>query len=388
MYIYNAPTRLYIDTNISELGKIISSYGYTDILFVYGKNSIKKSGLYDEIVSSLKEHNINFYEASGVEANPKVSFVRDVLSKNYKFQMILAVGGGSVIDASKSIAVCYQNHDDPWDYSLGIKKPVTALPIGVILTHSAAGSEMSNSTVLTNQETNEKRGYASELVRPKFAIMNPELTFSLSKYQTACGIVDIMMHTLERYINGVESMLADELAIALLKTVVKNGTIAYNEPNNYQARKEIMLASSFSHNGLTNIGRNYLLRVHLFEHVISGLHDEVAHGAGLAIAWPAYAKYVYKNELVLPKFLKLAYEVFDVEKTNDILNDAYLGIIKMEEYFNSLGMPTRLEDVNINISELDTLVSYLLKAKEKIVDVITLEEKDMREIFKLMFKGV
>ena len=388
MFTYNAPTKLFIDCDINSLGEIISSYGYKKVLFVYGGGSIKKSGLYDLIVNSLNENQITFYEASGVEPNPKVSFIRDVLGKNYDIDMILAVGGGSVIDASKSIAVCYSDGGDPWEYNSGVKKPSKALPIGIILTHSAAGSEMSASTVLTNTETNEKLGYLTEVVRPKFAIMNPELTFSLSKFQTACGVVDIMMHTLERYINGVESMLADEFAIGLLKTVKHNGLIAYNEPNNYQARKEIMLASSFSHNGLTNIGRGSLLRVHTFEHVLSGLHDEIAHGAGLAIAWPAYAKYVYKNEKVLHKFARLAYDVFDVIKTDDIKADAYLGILRMEEFFKELNMPTRLEEVGMSYNELEDMVCLLTKNKKMITDVVSLDVDDMKEIFKLMFAEV
>lgn len=388
MFTYNAPTKLFIDCNINSLGEIISSYGYKKVLLVYGGGSIKKNGLYDLIVKSLCDNEISFYEAPGVEPNPKVSFVRDVLNKKYDIDMILAVGGGSVIDASKSIAVCYADGGDPWEYNSGIKKPSKALPIGVILTHSAAGSEMSASTVLTNTETNEKLGYLTEVVRPKFAIMNPELTFSLSKFQTACGVVDIMMHTLERYINALDSMLADEFAIGLLKTVKHNGLIAYNEPNNYQARKEVMLASSFSHNGLTNIGRGSLLRVHTFEHVLSGLHDEIAHGAGLAVAWPAYAKYVYQNEKVLDKFARLAYDVFNVKKTDDKANDAYLGILKMEEFFKELGMPTRLEELGMSYTELDSMVELLTRNKKEIVDVVSLNQDDIREIFKLMFSEV
>lgn len=388
MFTYNAPTKLFIDCDINSLGEIITSYGYKKVLLVYGGGSIKKSGLYDLIVKSLNDNEISFYEASGVEPNPKVSFVREVLSKNYDIDMILAVGGGSVIDASKSIAVCYSDGGDPWEYNSGVKKPSKALPIGVILTHSAAGSEMSASTVLTNTETNEKLGYLTEVVRPKFAIMNPELTFSLSKFQTACGVVDIMMHTLERYINALDSMLADEFAIGLLKTVKHNGLIAYNDPTNYQARKEVMLASSFSHNGLTNIGRGSLLRVHTFEHVLSGLHDEIAHGAGLAVAWPAYAKYVYKNEKVLDKFARLAYDVFNVKKTEDKASDAYLGILKMEEFFKELSMPTRLEELGMSYTELDSMVNLLTKNKKEIVDVVSLNQDDIREIFKLMFSEV
>ena len=217
--------------------------------------------------------------------------------------------------------------------------------------------------------------------------MNPEYTYSVSKYQTACGVVDIMMHTLERYISDEKSMLADEFAIAVLKTVIKNGWIAYNNPTDYEARKQVMLASSFSHNDLTNIGRTWVPRAHLFEHIISGFYDNVTHGAGLAIVWPAYSKYVYKNDLLTPLFARLAYDLFDVEKTSDLANDAYTGIIKMEEYFKELGMPTRLEDVGIEATELERFALALTKNKTTIIkDVVDIDYDAAKNIFSLMFK--
>lgn len=386
MYTYNAPTKLFIDTPINELGKIIKSYKFNNVLFVYGGGSIKKNGLYDEVINSLNENHINFIEASGVEPNPKVSFVREVLAKNYEFDMILAVGGGSVIDTAKSIAVAYKKDIDPWKYNSHEVTPTSSMPIGVILTISAAGSEMSSSCVITNEELQIKQGFNSEVNRPLFAIMNAELSYSVNKYQTACGIVDIMMHTLERYISNEESMLAEEFALGLLKTVIKNGIIAYNDPTNYQARKELMLASSFSHNGLTHVGRNYKMRAHAFEHIISGFYDNVTHGAGLAIVWPAYSKYVYKNPLLTPLFAKLAYELFDLEKSSDIASDAYLGIIKMEEFFKSLDMPTRLEEVGINIEDLEKFALALSKNKTAIIkDVVDISYNEAKAIFSLMF---
>ena len=389
MYLYNAPTKVFIEHDLNKVGEVIKSYGYKKVLLVYGSGSIKTNGLYDTIVDSLKTNNISFVEASGVEPNPKLSFVREVLSKDYDFEMILAVGGGSVIDAAKSIAVSYKTGLDPWVFNSHEVVPFKALPVGCVLTISAAGSEMSSSCVITNSEINVKQGFNSELVRPLFAFLNPELTYSVSKYQTACGIVDIIMHTIERYINKTESSLASEFAIGLMKTVIKYGPVAYNEPNNYEARKQLMLASSFSHNGLTHVGRNYLLRAHIFEHIISGLYDEVTHGAGLAIVWPAYAKYIYTNEIALPLFARLAYELFDVEKTSDLAHDAYLGIIKMEEFFKSLGMPTRLEEVGINVSELERLALTLSNNKTKVInDLIPLGYEEMKSIFALMFSEV
>jgi alcohol dehydrogenase YqhD (iron-dependent ADH family) len=195
-----------------------------------------------------------------------------------------------------------------------------------------------------------------------------------------------MMHTLERYIGKEYSMLADEFAIGLLKTVVKYGTIAYNNPHDYEARKQLMLASSFSHNGLTHIGKRYLLRAHIFEHIISGFYDNVTHGAGLAIVWPAYSKYVYKNPLLTPLFARLAYELFDVKKTDNIVEDAYKGILLMEEYFKLLNMPTRLDDVGIKTDELEKFALALTNNKTKTIsDVVDIDYDAAKEIFSLMF---
>ena len=386
MYLYNAPTKLFIDFDINNLGEVIKNYGFKKVLFLYGGGSIKKIGLYDEVVNSLDKYGIKYIEVSGVEPNPKVSFVREVLAKNYDFEMILAVGGGSVIDTAKSIAVSYNSGIDPWKFNSHEVTPTKSLPVGVVLTISAAGSEMSSSCVITNEEINVKQGFNSEVNRPLFAVLNPECTYSVSKYQTACGVVDIMMHTLERYISLEHSELADNFAIGLLKTVVKYGLIAYNDPTNYEARKEVMLASSFSHNGLTHVGRNYKLRAHVFEHIISGLYDDITHGAGLAIVWPAYSKYVYKNPLLTPLFARLAYEVFDVVKTEDMELDAYNGILKLEEFFRLLNMPLTLNEVGIEKNNLERFALELTKNKTIVIkDVVDIDYEAALSIFNLMF---
>ena len=385
-YTYYTPTKLYIDEDVNKIGEIINSYGFKKVLFLYGKNSIKQSGLYNIIINSLDANNIEYIEAFGVEPNPKIEFVRDVLNKNYEFDFILAVGGGSVIDTAKSISVSYQSGNDPWEYNIHKKVAKKSIPIGVILTISAAGSEMSNSCVISSLETNDKQGFNNDLMRPLFAIMNAELTYGVNKYQTACGIVDILMHTLERFITDDDLMVSSEFAIGIIKTVIKNGLIAYNEPDNYIARKNLMLASSFSHNGLTSMGHTFYFRCHKFEHVISGFYDHVSHGAGLAICWPAYAKYVYKDEAVLPRFLRLAYEVFDVEKTDNKLVDAYRGILRLEAFFKSLGMPTRMQDLNIGIENLERFALKLTNDKKtKVVDYIAIDYNRALEIFKLMW---
>ena len=385
-YIYYAPTKLYIGNEEEHVGKIIKDLGYKNILFIYGGGSIKRNGLYDVVIKSLKDNDLNIIECGGVEANPKVEFVRDILSKKYDIDFILAVGGGSVIDTAKSVAVSYGKNIDPWEYNAKREIPKSALPIGVILTIAAAGSEMSDSCVISNLEIETKTGFNSEVVRPKFAIMNPVNTYTLPKYQTACGIVDIMMHTMERFISPYKSELADNLAIGILKTVYNNGLKAYNNPKDYDARREIMLASSFSHNGLTNIARPMCFRVHQFEHVLSAYDDKIAHGAGLAVAWPAYAKYIYKNEYALPKFLRLAYEVFDVEETSNKEEDAYNGILKLEEFFKELGMPLKMKDLGIEKDALEHLALKVSFNKTRTIeDVIPLTYKEMKEIYELMY---
>lgn len=385
--IYYAPTKLLIDYDIHNIGNLIEEYGYKRILVVYGKGSIKNIGLYDIVINSLKDKNITFFEEGGVEANPKVEFVRNALAKDYDIDFILAIGGGSVIDTAKSISVSYKTNIDPWEFNAKREIPKKALPIGVILTIAAAGSEMSNSCVISNPELKMKNGFNSDVVRPKFAIMNPELTYSLPKYQMACGIVDIMMHTLERFITPYESDLADNFCIGLLKCVYKNGLIAYNDPKNYKARREIMLASSFSHNGLMELARPMCFRCHQFEHVLSAVHDEIAHGAGLAVCFPAYAKYIYKKSpIAFMRFLRLAYQVFEVEPSMDKEKDCLLGIERLVEFFKNLNMPTKMADLGIDKSELEDLSLRVSWNKTRVIeDVIPLTYKEMREIYELMF---
>ena len=380
---YYTPTKLFIGNEEKNISEIISLYGYKHVLFVYGKNSIKKSGLYDTITCSLNKNNILFYEVSGVSPNPKLELVVHTLKNKPKVDMILAVGGGSVIDTAKLLAVSYFYDGDPWDFISQKVVPQKALPIGVILTISAAGSEMSNSCVITNSELKIKKGFNNDLVRPQFAIMNPKLTYTVSKYQTACGIVDIMLHTLERFITKEESSLADEFGLSILKTVYRYGLKAYNDPTDYEARKAIMLASSFSHNGLTSIGRPFCFRAHLIEHVLSGVHDNIAHGAGLAVVWIAYSKFIYKH--ILDKYLRLAYEVFAIEPSGDEEKDAYLGIVKLSSFFNALNMPQTLSDLNIDHKEVNELIDLCTLNDTRVVnDVIPLRRTEFNEIFRLM----
>ncbi len=347
-FTYHTPTKVFFGRDTEkDVGKIIKDYGYKKIMLQYGKGSIKKSGLYDVIVASLVENGIEFVEMGGVEPNPKVSFVREAVkvAREEKVELILAVGGGSVLDSSKTTAIGAMNDSDIWDIITGKEKAEKALPVGCVLTISAAGSEMSRSAVLTNTELNMKRGLGSDLNRCKFAICNPELTCTVDKYQTACGIVDIMAHTMERYFTPFDATdLTDRLAEGLLKSVIESGKILMTEPENYDARANIMWASSLSHNGLTGCFRRDALAVHQLEHALSGEFDHIAHGAGLAVLFPAWGRYVYKSNL--PRFAQFARRVWDVTEADDE-KASLLGIEKMAEYFASLGMPTKLSDFGI-----------------------------------------
>ena len=388
-FSFYTPTKVIFGKGVqSQVGAVIKSYGFKKILFHYGSGSIKKSGLYDQIVASLRENGIEFVELGGVQPNPKLSLSRKAaqLCIDEKVEMILAVGGGSVLDSSKSAAAGAANHCDPWEFSSGARVLEKSLPVGAVLTIAAAGSEMSDSCVITNEEGWLKRGFNSNHNRPLFAIMNPELTYTVSKYQTACGVTDIMMHTLERYfcMNG-DVALTDHLAEGLLRSVIEAGKVVMDKPDDYEARATLMWASSLSHNGLTGCGRNFMMRCHQIEHELSGMYDRVAHGAGLAVIFPAWAKYIYKNEKALPRFCQFAQRVWGIEMDFEHPErTALAGIEACENFFKSLGMPVRLSELNVDDTKFDemaekctffgkrVLKDYILLGKTEIIDIYNL----------------
>lgn len=368
----------------NNIGKIIKDKGYRKILLHYGKSAIFKIGLYDKIINSLTENAIDFVELGGVVPNPKIDLVREGVKivKREQIDFILAVGGGSVIDSAKAIACGAKVDFDPWLFSLHEKEPTSALPIGVILTISAAGSELSNSCVISNDQSHLKNGFNSDLIRPIFAIMNPELTFSVSPYQTACGIVDIMMHTLERYLSDVDDLFfTDEMGLALLRAVLNAGKRVMENPCDYNARATLMIASSFSHNGLTGLGSKMYFTVHKMEHVISGLYDEIAHGAGLAILFPAWAEYT--KELFYDKWAKFTKIV--LEKNFSTKEEATeFAINYLENFFKWLKMPTRLSDVKIYPNDFAEIARFATKNdQQSIVGVKKITEQDFLAILEL-----
>ncbi len=385
-FIYYTPTKVYFGKKEDEkIGEIIKSYGFKNVLVHYGKSSVKKTGLLDKVIFKLKENNINYIELGGVNANPINELVLEgiKLCKDNNIDFILAIGGGSVIDSAKSIADGALIDFNPWLFHIKEKTLTSSLPVGVILTLSAAGSEMSESCVITNEKTKEKRGFNSEYHRPLFAILNPELTYTVDKYQTSCGIVDIMMHTMERYYSiNDNTSLTDAFDLALCKEVLKAGKKVLECPTNYEARATLMWASSISHNGFTGAGKEYYMPVHQIEHELSGKYPEIAHGAGLAVIFPAWAKVVYKSDI--QRFRRFAIEVLDVTPTEDFSNDAYNGIIKLENFYKEIGMPTRLSELNIDPAIFHELAyNFTFKGKRTVPDRIIIDYDKCIEILNL-----
>lgn len=360
-FIFQSPTRIYFGQEYhQEIGKIIAEYGFKKILFHYGKSSIKTTGLYQIVVQSLNDAEIEFIELSGVEPNPKIELVQTgiELIKNEKCDFILAVGGGSVIDSAKLIAHGVYYPGDPFD--LNTKRAISkkALPLGVILTIAASGSELSTSCVISKGI--EKRGFNSEFSRPLFVIENPTLLKTLPKYQLSCGIVDIIAHTLERYFNRSEDIeFSDYLGEGLLKATIKAGHQAYFNPNDKNALGTLMIASSFSHNGLTSLGKNAFMPCHQIEHEISGFYHHIAHGAGLAVVIPAWMKAIYLQDI--KKFKMFAENVMMIKSEKSDSEIALLGIKSLSDFFKEINMPSTLKELGVNKEDLSKMADHFTK---------------------------
>lgn len=333
----------------SQTGELVEKYGGKKVLLHYGSGSVIRTGLLDRIKKSLDESGISYVELGGVVPNPRLSKVHEgiELGRREGIDFLLAVGGGSVIDSAKAIGYGLTNQGEVWDFYEGIRAPKACLPLGVVLTIAAAGSEMSNSSVITNEENGRKRGVGSNFCRAKFAVMNPELTMTLPAYQTASGCVDILMHTQERYLaNGGNMELTDALAEALMRTVMENAKKLVEDPDNYEARAEVMWASSLAHNDLMGCGVKGRgdWASHALEHEIGGLFD-VAHGAGLAAVWGTWARYVYRD--CLPRFKRFALKVMEVPEEGSDQEIALRGIEALEEFYRSIHMPTNMRELGV-----------------------------------------
>ena len=365
---YGVRTKLYFGRGKEkQVGEILASYNASKVLIIIGQGSVKKTGLLDVVIGSLNKNNIQHKLLEGVRPNPTIDFVAEGLKVAKEFQpdFILAVGGGSVIDTAKLIALDYYYDGDPFDFNNHKAKPTKGLPVGVILTIAAAGSEMSASCVIQNDAEKSKKGFISDLNRPIFAIENPELTYSVDKYQTACGIVDIMMHTIERYFQpSAENEPADGFAETVLKSVIKAGQKVIRNPEDYESRAVLMLMSSYSHNGLTNIGKPFGMPVHQLEHGLSGMYPSIAHGAGLAVLWPAWAKYYIQFDE--DKFDRFARNVWGSNLPNK-RDNGLQGIKLTEEFFRYIGMPSRLADFRVGVIDIDGLVNILTDSGTRVV---------------------
>ncbi len=331
----------------NSVGKETAAYS-KKVLLHYGSGSIKKTGLYDKVVKSLRDAGVEFVELGGVKPNPRLSLIYEgiELCRKNGIDFILAVGGGSVIDSAKGIAVgvCYDG--DVWDLYLRKDYAAKALPIGVVLTIPAAGSESSGASVVTKEEGQLKRDIGYDFLRPQFSILDPEVCFTLPAYQIACGSADIMAHIMERYFTNTPNVeLTDRLSEATLTTMINNVPYALANPNDYNTFAEIMWAGTIAHNDLLGTGREEDWASHMIEHELSGIYD-IAHGAGLAIVFPAWMKYVYKVNL--NRFVQYAVRVWKVEQDfNNPEKTALEGIARLEAFFRSIGLPTRLADAGI-----------------------------------------
>ena len=350
---FYAPTKVIFGKDAEEqVGKLVKAQNCKKVLVHFGGNSAKKSGLLDRVFDSLKNEGIDYVSLGGVVPNPRLSKVYEgiELCKKSGVDFILAIGGGSVIDSSKAIGCGVKNDCDVWDLYSHKGQPTGCLPIGAILTIAAAGSEMSNSSVITNEEGWLKRSCKSDYARCKFAIMNPELTYTLPKYQTASGCTDVVMHTMERYFTTIKPMeITDSIAEGLMKTVIRNAKILMNDPENYNARAEVMWAGSLSHNNLTGCGSIGDWACHQLEHELGGMFD-VAHGAGLSAIWGSWARYVYKTDV--KRFAQFAINVMGVE--NNLGNPekvALSGIEEVESFYGSIGMPTSINELGIKLTD-------------------------------------
>ena len=346
-FVYYAPTEVVFGKESEEqVAGLVKKYGGHKVLVHYGGRSAKKSGLLDKIFALLRQGGVDFVELGGVVPNPRLSLVQKGidLCRKEKVDFILAVGGGSVIDSSKAIACGVPFDGNVWDIYMGKAEPASYLPVASVPTLPAAGSEMSDASVITNEDGDVKVGYSNPMSRPKFAIMNPVRTFTLPPYQTAAGVTDMMMHTMERYFSPEDDMdLTDALAEAVLRSMKENVYKVLADPEDYRARAQIMWGGSVAHNDLTGCGMTGDWATHQLEHELSGMFD-VTHGAGLAAIWPSWARYVLKVNV--SRFVRFAVNVMDVPNDfTDPEGTALRGIEAMERFYHSIGMP-------INIHEL------------------------------------
>lgn len=388
-FTYFAPTKVVFGKGAEgQVGKLCKEQGATKVLVHFGGGSAKRSGLLDRVCAALEEEGLPYVTLGGVVPNPRLSLVYEgiELCRREGVDFLLAVGGGSVIDSCKAIGYGLANDFDVWDLYDRKNTAKACAPLGAVLTIAAAGSEMSDSTVITKDEGELKRGYNSNYCRCKFAVLNPELTYTLPEYQTACGVTDIMMHIMERYFVNVETMtVTDTMAEAVIRDVLRYGKAALEDPRDYRARAEIMWAGSLAHNGLLCAGGpNGDWASHQIEMELSGMFG-VAHGAGLAAIWGSWARYVMDQKP--QRFAQFAHRIFDLPQTGDPKSDGLRGIEAMEDYFRSIRMPVNLRELGVGelteeqIDELAEKCTYF--GRRTIGQFKVLGKEDIKAIYRM-----
>ena len=367
----------------NQAGQYVKKFSGTKVLLHYGGGSVIKSGLIERVKKSLTAQGISYVEVGGVVPNPRSGLVYKAIEicKSEKVDFVLAVGGGSVIDSSKAIALGALYDGDFWDFFSG-KKIEKALPVATILTLSAAGSEGSMGTVITHEEGMLKRATSNEVLRPVFSILNPELTFTLPAYQTACGSTDMMAHVMERYFTNTQEVeITDRLAEAVLMTVIKETPRVIANPNDYEARANLMWSGMVAHNDTCGVGRESDWATHNMEHELSGLYD-VAHGAGLAVMFPAWMKYVMQHDVM--RFAQFAVRVWGCEMNFQHPEKTALeGIARYEAFMQSIGMPIRFSELGAKAEDIPLLVEKLGLGDRTMGNFVKLTEEDITKIYEL-----
>ena len=384
-FTYDIPTKIHFGKDALDfVGEEVKKFS-DKVLITYGGGSIKKNGIYDKVISELKNSGVEIFELSGIEPNPRIDSVREGVKiiKENNIGVILAVGGGSTIDASKFMAAGACADFDPWEFISKGKPMSPAIPLLSVLTMAATGSEMDNGGVITNPETKEKLSSGHEDTRPKVSFLNPEITYSVSEFQTACGSSDILSHIFESYFNVDDSMfMLDRIMESLMKTVIKYGPIAMKDPKNYEARANLMWASSWAINDFIANSAKASWTVHPIEHELSAFYD-ITHGLGLAILTPRWMEYVL-SEKTVHKFYDLGVNVFDIDKNLDQMEVAKKTIGKVKEFFfDTLGLDSNLKDIDIDEKYFDQMSKKACGKNGKIKGFVELFPEDVKKIYQM-----
>lgn len=385
-FVFYSPTEFVFGKNTEvQVGALARKYGAQKVMIVYGGGSVVRSGLLDRVKQSLQEAGVAYCEMGGVQPNPIDGKVYEgiQLCRREQVDMMLPVGGGSVIDTAKAIAAGALYDGDFWDFFIGRAKVEKALKVAVVLTIPAAGSEGSGNTVITKTETLQKLGLcAPEHLRPVFSIMNPELTYTLSAYQTACGIADMMAHIMERYFTNTPDVeISDRLCEGTLTAIIKEAYRVKQQPDNYAARANIMWCGTVAHNGICGVGREEDWASHALEHEISAIYD-VAHGAGLAVIFPAWMAFMAEHNPA--KIAQFAHRIFDIPKSEDLEEMALAGTARLKHFFRYMGLPVSFKELGIEHPDIDRMLVSLQRNKGELLgNYVKLTMTDCREIYRL-----